>query len=447
MQIKGDVFDARLAAARILEDIERKSAYADALLDSALGRAAPPAREAALCTTLVYGVLRYRYRLDKFIEAGAKRPVKKVHPKVLNILRIAAFQLLTLDRIPASAAVDQAVKMAVSNGQGHAKGFVNAVLRRIAEGITPEPPTDEAEALALEYSLPPWLARKWLDQEGPEGAKLLAAQSLKTPPIFFRVDTRTASREEVLDSLGEAKTAGLGFYAPESLWLTGAASPRKLNPVIEGLMVVQGQASQLIAPLLNPRPGMRILDACAAPGMKSLQLARLMEDEGEVVALDIHEHKINKLKETASHLSFSSLRPLKADATTFDDPDGFDGVLVDAPCTGLGVLAKNPERKWRADPDDPARLAKLQTAILENVCRLVKPGGFLVYATCTTSIEENDGVADGFLAAHPEFEPVAANLPSELSDGKGGLKTYPHDDGGDPGRNLDSFFAAVFRRR
>lgn len=440
-------FDGRTSAARILDAVAKRKAYADHLIDKALTGTDDP-REAALATALVYGVLRHAHRLDRFIEKAAGRPMAKIHPKLVSILRVGAFQILEMDRIPARAAVDSAVTDAKNSGQAHAAGFVNAVLRRIADGsAVPDTPEDEAGRLSLTYSLPQWLSALLIEREGLEGAKLMAGRALREPPVFLRLDTRRMSRDEALSALSGARESGPGFYAPESVWISGGSDPKKLLPVARKNAVVQEQASQLIAPLLEPEPGMRILDACAAPGMKALHLARLMDGKGSITALEIHPHRAEKMKETAAAMGFSNIRVITADAALYDGEPGFDAALVDAPCSGLGVLSRNPERKWTASPDDPARLNPLQSAILDNVSRLVKPGGLLLYATCTFTREENEDVARSFLERNQGFLPDPPKLPAGLEDGEGNLRTYPHDDKDEPGRGLDGFFAARFRRR
>lgn len=440
-------FDPRRVAARILSDLESRTAFAEPLLDSALSRTEADPRDRGLCTTLVYGVLRMRIRLDRFLAMASGREIAEIDAKVLALLRVGAYQLLFMERVPKRAAVDTSVKAAKEMGLGHASGFVNAVLRRVSEGKTPQPPSDEAGRIAYEHSVEPWLASRWLSEFGAEGAANLAALSSAEPPLYLRLDTRKSSRRELLESLALVRDAGPGAFAPDSVWVKGGGDPRSLELVAKGLALVQGQASQLVAPMLEPKTGQRFLDACAAPGMKTFHLASLLGPEGEVVALDIHEHKVRRLSETAARLGFSNVKPRQADATVFNDGSGFDGALVDAPCTGLGVLARNPERKWRLDPMDPVRLAETQMAILTNVARLVKPDGVLVYATCTTTGEENEGVVRDFLAANREWSEDPAPLPAGVADGAGRLKTYPRSWGGESGDHLDGFFATRFRRR
>lgn len=440
-------FDARRAAMRILKDLESRTAFAEPLLDGALSRAEADPRDKALCTSLVYGVLRMRSGLDLHVAAASGRPVSKIDPKTLALLRIGAYQLLYMDRVPNHAAVDSAVKAARESGIAHASGFVNAVLRRIAEGVALPVPESEAERIAFLHPVETWLAERWIAEFGPVGANLMAAATCAEPPLFLRLDPRTKTRGEWLDEISRDLEAGPGEFATDSIWVRGGGDPRSIPAVAKGLAFVQGQTSQLIAPMVEPKPGQRILDACAAPGMKTLHLATLMGGKGEIVALDVHAHKVKKLGETAVGHGFRNIKAVLADATEFQDDAGFDSALVDAPCTGLGVLARNPERKWRLDPEDPARLAALQAAILANAARLVKPGGVLVYATCTTSPEENDSVADGFLASHTDWSEAPAPLPKGLSDPKGRLKTWPREWDGSPGGHLDGFFAARFRRR
>lgn len=439
--------DARQTALKVLLTLERREAYAEALLDGEFSRSGADRRDRGFTTALVYGVLRHQLTLDRYIEAAASRKMVKIHPKVAAILRLGAFQLLHMDRVPPSAAVDTSVKAARNGGLAHAAGFVNAVLRRISEGALLPVAEDEVDALLLAHSLPRWLMEAWIAAHGLEGATAMAAHSASEPPLYLRADTNRLTLTEAIESIeATGAKAGKGRWAHEALWVLGGSDPRALPPVADKLAVVQGQASQLIAPLLEVQPGMSVLDACAAPGMKTLHLARFTEGKGRLVALDIHPHRVRRIEEAARDHGIRNIEAKVADASTFGGAE-FDRVLVDAPCTGLGVLARNPERKWRLTAEDPARMAALSHKILANAANLVRPGGLVVYATCSTAREENQGVVEQFLRENPAFEPSPPNLPVELSDGKGNLSTYPPVDATTPEGHLDGFFAARFRRR
>ncbi len=440
--------DPRIIAATVLAKVDKQLGWAEEVLDGALKKhPAIDPRDRALATELVYGVLRNRYRLDQFILAASSRKLKNIDPPALTTLRIGTYQLLYLDRIPASAAVSEAVNMVRTLKAGHASGFVNAILRKIANGeATPAKPKDAAGQLALDYSIPLWLARYLLGSFSKKGATLIARQSTTPPPLFMRVDTSRIEMDRALETFAPGVERGQGRYAPEGLWALRTGDPRKLALLKNTQAVVQGQASQMVSHIVAPKPGFRVLDACAAPGLKTTHMAQMMEDTGEIVALDIHPHRVQTITEMAKKLGFSCIKAVEADAALYRDEQLFNAVLVDAPCSGLGVLSHNPERKWRMSKRDIAGLVEVQKAILANVAKLVKSGGLLVYATCTVTAEENDEVIEQFLADNTQFglEPIEHD--GWPIDATGQLRSYPHNDKGDPSNHLDGFFAARLRK-
>lgn len=449
----------RALALRALEDLERREGFADAVLDGLFSRHPElPARDRALASHLVYGVLRWRNRLDAHLLRAASRPLERMHPRLLQLLRLGAYQLLFLDRIPPRAAVSETVELARQTGQGHATGFVNAVLRKVAAlGPELELPTEAAARMALLFGCPTWLVEQWTREHGPEGAEALCRASSRIPPLWLRVDIARSSREDALTTLREAGLEAVpGAFAPEALWVSGAGDPRTLPLVAEGKAVVQDQGSQLVAHLVAPGPGARVLDACAAPGLKATQLAALAGPGGEVTALDIHPHRARQVEELARRLGCEKVRAQVADARVYRAAEPYDAVLADAPCSGLGVLARNPEAKWRRTPESLGELPPLQGALLENLADAVRPGGVLVYATCTTLRAENEDVVEAFLARRTDFrpEPPPARAPQPgaavswegLLTSEGYLRTYPGPQAGDGAASVDGFFAARLRR-
>jgi 16S rRNA (cytosine967-C5)-methyltransferase len=401
----------------------------------------------------VYGVLRWRNRLDAHLARAADRPLRRLHPRLLQILRLGAYQILFLDRVPDRAAVSESVELARAGGQGHAAGFVNAALRRVAADGSwldlPEPPV---ERLALLFGCPPWLVERWLVEYGVEGAQALCRASSRIPHLWLRVDTVRCSREEALTRLREAEVeAELGTFAPEAILLAPAGDPRDLPLVADGLAVVQDQASQLVAHLVAPERGWRLLDACAAPGLKATHLAALTGEDGRVTALDLHPHRVGQIEALAKQLGQDGITAAAADGRTYRAAEPFDAVLIDAPCSGLGVLSRTPEAKWRRTPDSLQDLPPLQRELLGNLAECVRPGGVLVYATCTTLRAENEDVVEDFLAHRPEFtpEPPPAGPATwhGLLTGPGYLKTFPAACAGEGPAAVDGFFAARLRRR
>jgi 16S rRNA (cytosine967-C5)-methyltransferase len=445
--------DPRRLAFAILERVAGGS-YADRTLDAELQRHPRlDPRDRGLATELVYGVLRQQGRLDFALGHFCKQPLPKLEQRVLLLLRLGAYQLLCLDRVPASAAVDTTVQLARQSGLERATGFINGVLRALARGqaslVWPDPGGDPLGHLQHALSLPRWLAERWLQQFGADQALRLAAALLEPAPFSVRVNTLKTDRPRFLQALADAgHRAEPTRFAAEGVTLTArAAAP--LPGDTEGWYQVQDEASMLIPPLLAPRAGEHLLDACAAPGGKTTQLAALTGNRAVITALDLHLQRIRLVEQGAARLGCSGITARCWDLTTappFLPPASCDGVLVDAPCSGLGVLRRNPEARWRLQPADIVVLAERQAMILQQAAQLVKPGGRLVYAVCTITPEETDHQVAAFLARHPDFTlaPLTALVPApwqELLDTQGCLRTWPHRDG------LDGFFAARLHRR
>jgi 16S rRNA (cytosine967-C5)-methyltransferase len=448
------LLDPRHIAYEVLRRVD-EGAFSDLALDAAL-RAAPgiDPRDRGLATELVYGVLRRRGSLDFALGRFCSQPLEKVEAGVRTLLRLGTYQILFLDRIPAPAAVHETVELARTLGLERATGFINGILRALIRGAAaiPWPDPQKATLAHLEkvLSLPPWLARRWRSELGDDEALALAAAMLEPAPFTLRVNTLRLERDAYLEELQKA-----GYevqptrYAPEGVRVT-ARLPGALPGTGEGFCQVQDEASMLIARLLDPQPGERILDACAAPGGKTTHIAALSDNAAAILALDLHPKRVRLIGEGVHRLGCEGIETSDWDLTRppgFLDAGSFDRVLVDAPCSGLGVLRRNPETRWRRVEADIGRLALLQGTILGNVAPLVRPGGTLLYSLCTLTPEETDGVVDAFLAGHPDFdrEDLRLSAPAgwqELFDDRGALRTFPHHHGG-----MDAFFAVRFRRR
>jgi 16S rRNA (cytosine967-C5)-methyltransferase len=443
--------DARQLAFDVLERVAAGS-YADHSLDAAFRRSRDlDPRDRALATELVYGVLRQQNRLDFALAGLSKTPLNKLEVRVLLLLRLGAYQVLELDRIPAPIAVHETVALCRRIKLSRATGLVNAILRRLtreAGQITwPDFVSDPVGSLTWTESLPPWLARRWHAELGEEA--LLLARALRQPaPFTLRVNTLKTSREDYLTQLAAA-----GHLAERTRFSAEGVLMRKRGPAglpgdAEGLYQVQDEASMLIAHLLAPRPGEKLLDACAAPGGKTTHLAALARNRADILAVDLHPNRLHFIEGGARRLGCLGIRPRAWDMTLppdFLDPASLDGVLVDAPCSGLGVLRRNPEARWRLQEKDIAELADRQQKILKQAGRLVRKGGRLVYSVCTLSTEETDRVVASFLAENPDFRRVSllCLLPencSELLDSDGSLRTWPQRQG------MDGFFAVRLER-
>ncbi len=445
--------DPRKIALDILLRVE-EGAFADLTLDAFLSdRPTLDPRDRALATELVYGSLRLRGRLDFALCRFCRKPLAKVEPRVLALLRLGAYQLLILDRIPDRAAVHETVALARREGLERATGFINGILRALirerANIPWPKAGTSPAAYLEQVLSLPRWLARRWLKEYGVEEAIALAEAMARPAPFTLRVNTLRLSREEYLSRLEEAGHQAVPTkYAPEGVTIVHR-SESPLPGGDEGWFQVQDEASMLIAHLVAPAAGDRILDACAAPGGKTTHMAALCRNSAAVLALDLHPQRVQLVAAGAARLGCRGIEARPWDATVpapFLKAESFDRVLVDAPCSGLGVLRRNPETRWRRNEAEITAMAVRQSAILNGLAPLVRPEGCLVYSLCTLTPEETNGVFAAFLKDHPDFvrEDLRGTTPEswrELFDAEGNLWTFPHRHGG-----MDAFFAARFRK-
>lgn len=447
--------DPRRMALQVLDRLAAGRQSLDRLMEEAYDSHRLDQRDRNLATTLVYGVLRRRGHLDWIIAQLGSRPFEKIHPRVLNILRLGLFQLLFLDRVPDSAAVNTAVGLARTTGMPWAAGFVNALLRGYLRSkerlVPPDYAQDPVQALAVRQSIPAWLARRWIKRYGLEEARALARSCNRVPPLTLRANTLKTNREALLSALSrEGLAATPAPVAPLAVVIREAGrAVAGLRAFKEGLFQVQDEAAQLVGHMVSPRPGQRVLDACAGLGGKTGHLAQLMENRGAVTALDNQHWRLERLRAEMQRLGVSIVRTGTADLTrplgsTLSGP--FERVLVDAPCSGLGVLARNPDARWTVTEQDLARQQARQLRMLTNAAPLVARGGRLVFAVCSLEPEENGEVVQAFLQRHPDFAPETApleGLPAAagLIDRAGFLKTFPPRDA------MDGFFAAALRRR
>ena len=416
---------ARAAALDVLRRVATQGAYAGAALRGALPAELGPA-DRGLATELVYGVLRRRGHLDRAIKRAAGRRLKDLPPRLHDVLRLGAYQLMYLDRVPAFAAVDGAVELAKGRGGARLAGAANRILRRLADTpaedrIPPPPPLDRDPVahVAAAGSVGPEVAAVLVEALGPGDALAFALASLQPAPAVLRVNRLRAARDAVAGEVG-----GVPGDLPWSVRLPegGRVLPGDLACVAEGRATPQDEASTRVVDLLDPRPGERILDVCAAPGGKATAAAEAMGDEGEVVAHDRLPQRLARVEESAARLGLSCLRIAELLPPT--EPP-FDRVLVDAPCSGLGTLRRHPEIRWRFRRADERELARVQAKVLAAGAARVRPGGVLVYSVCTVTRSEGPGrVAD-----LPGFA-----LEAELSTG-------PHQPGAP-----DGFYAARLRR-
>ena len=437
---------ARLAAYGVLRTVN--TGRAD--LASALAKARrdmADERDRALAGEIATGTLRWQAAFDHLIAAFARRPLTRLDPEIVDILRLTIFQLLHLDRVPASAAVNDAVDLARKSGKASAAPLVNAVLRKTSRerGRLPWPAAErgnrssEIAFLATTLSHPAWLAARWRDRYGFDAAEAWCRFNNEAAALTLRANRLRLTRDELADVLLRAgvQTSPTRF-APDGL-VVQSGNPLLTNVAREGLFVVQDEASQLVAATVAVAPGERVLDACAAPGGKTLALAAGLGNRGLIVAADVRPKRVRLLAETVKTAGASIVRIVQADATrALPFGEAFDCVLVDAPCSGLGTVRRDPDIKWRRHENEFETLARLQLGILEAAAAVLRPAGRLIYATCSSEAEENEDVVSAFLERAPSFRSQPLTLPTapHLINSAGHLRTYPFRDG------LEAFFAA-----
>jgi 16S rRNA (cytosine967-C5)-methyltransferase len=440
---------ARSVARQVLARVG-EGAYASLALAGELDRAGLGSSDRALATELCYGVLRLRRRLDRALGSCAPRGLDRLDHRVRDTLRLAAFQLLCLERVPAHAAVNDAVEEVKRLRGARLGGFANAVLRRLAqqgEPPAPDPAADLVAHLVEWHSYPEWLARLYLTELGPEGALALAAAQNQAAPVWLRANPARGGREAAALAVTAARPEAEVTPSPDlpdALRLRGGANPGDLAAYREGLVTVQDLGAQVVGHLCGAAPGERILDACAGVGGKSTHLASLAGGNAVIEAADRSARKLGLLAEHARRLGAEGVAPVEVDLT---EPGprlapAYDRVLLDAPCTGLGVVRRHPELKWRRVAADAARLAELQARLLDALAPRVRPGGLLVYSVCTITPEEGAGQVARFLAHHPDFTrdpPPPLLAPFVGADGR--VRTLPHR------HDADGFVAARLRRQ
>ncbi len=440
---------ARGVALEILVRVEGRDAFADRLLETLPDRAGLDLRDRALVTELVQGTLRWQGRLDWALARVSRRPLEELTPWVRALLRLTAYQLGFLDRIPPRAAVHEAVELAKRRRALGAAAYLNGVLRALSDAPRPWPvPTadDPVEALALRASQPAWLVRRWWVRYGPAEAEALAVAMSAAPPLCVRANTLRAPAPATADAL---RRAGVGVastrFAPEGLALKRAGDLRALAPLGDGSATVQDEAAIMVGHALGPLPGETVADVCAAPGTKTTHLAALMANRGRIIAGDPHAGRLGLVRAACARLGATIVEPRLGDARALAEALGpaCDRVLVDAPCSNLGVLRRNPDGKWRRRPDDFATLVPAQAAILEAAAELVRPAGVLVYATCSLEPEENEAVVAGLRARRPDFapDPLPPAVPAACRAAPDILRMTPHRHGS------DGFTAHRLRRR
>ncbi|ODT44078.1 MAG: 16S rRNA (cytosine(967)-C(5))-methyltransferase [Nitrospira sp. SCN 59-13] len=463
------VSPGRQAAVKALLAIDEAGSLADDLFDQVSTKAGLDLRDRAFMVELVRGVLRYRATLDWRLGLLSDRRIAKLPTLVQIMLRLGAYQVLYLDRVPASAAVNESVQLTKQLRRRLGRdwsGYVNAVLRAMLRASPPEWPDvskDPVEALAVRYSCPAWLVERWCRQWGFERAEALCRASIEVPPLTLRVNRLRTTRATLLADLSAAQVEAESTSISEvGIRLSRTVPVVDLPGYAAGHFYVEDEAGQLVPLLLDVQPGHRVLDACAAPGGKATQIAALMDNRGTIIAVDRVASRLERVMDNCRRLGVTIVtavvgdmrqlvpeesRPRESTMTTMPEVQSrpFDRILLDAPCSGLGVLRRHPEAKWYKKPESIAHHRQVQLELLAATSRLLRPGGVLVYSTCSIEPEETESVIDEFCQSHREFQrdSIAPWLPPAglpFLTPRGDLSTMAN-------RNyMDAFFAARLRR-
>ncbi|HWP92793.1 MAG TPA: 16S rRNA (cytosine(967)-C(5))-methyltransferase RsmB [Thermodesulfobacteriota bacterium] len=443
---------AREAALIVLSRVLLQSAYPDLALEGFFAKNTHLSKkEISLVTELVYGVIRWLGKLDYIINLFTTSIKKK---EVENLLRLGIYQILFLDSIPDYAAINETVGLAKKLYGDRVGNFVNAVLRRLVrdkDGIVyPRVEDDPVKYISVKHSFPPWLVRRWIGTMGHDQTEKLCHAYNQVPPITVRTNTLKTMRERLIEAFSARDIRSVPTkYSPDGITLFSKIDPASIPEFQLGLFTVQDEASQLISYLLNPQPGDIVLDACSAPGGKSTHIAELMGNEGEVISLDINESRLGLVERQAKRLGIGIIRTVCADLSgegcVSEFQNRFDKVLVDAPCSGLGTIRRNPDIKWRRGEKDILELSEIQFKILSHAARMVKPNGVLLYSVCTLTGEENEELCERFLKENQGFqidqEQISAlQSISHLFEEKGFFRTSPLIP------DMDGFFSARFRK-
>ncbi|QPA55358.1 16S rRNA (cytosine(967)-C(5))-methyltransferase RsmB [Lysinibacillus sphaericus] len=439
----GNVRDAALS---ILLAVDKNQAYSNLLLNETIKRHKIEAKDRALLTELTYGTLQHKMTLDYYLEPFIRGSIDHW---VRWLLRISLYQMQYLTRIPAHAAVNEAVEIAKRRGHRGIASTVNGILRSVLrQGVPPINDIENPiERLAIETSHPIWLVQRFVNNYGLEVATGMLHENNVPPIQTVRVNTTKVTVEQAVAELEEeGLTAKQSDVIPECLHVTNG-QPARTNAFKEGHITIQDESSMIPANVLKPSPGMRVLDMCAAPGGKTTHLAEIMKNEGSILATDLHPHKLDLIDHNTERLGLDIIETAPIDgrkAPEFLQAESYDAILVDAPCSGLGVMRRKPDIKYTKREEDLENLQTIQLALLDAATKVLKIKGKLVYSTCTVDKQENEGTVNAFLAAHPEMEAIQLeSLPTKLAEkqANGMLQVFPQDFGS------DGFFVAAFRKK
>ncbi len=438
---------AREVAVKVLNRVERTDSYLDKLLDFELKNAELSRLDKSFLTELVNGTIRWKMRIDYVISQFYRGDYSKLDINIKNAIRIAMYQIMFLERVPQSAAVNEAVEFVKKLRGQFLANLVNAILRTSIRKLdTIEYPSiedDPIRSLSIVHSFPTWLVRRFVDRFGVYETEQLLVALNERPRLSIRVNPGKISAEELSRQFEEkGLNVSRGHFIQNFLYVDGLSRIGELESFRAGQFAVQDESAGLVSILLDPKPGERVLDMCSAPGGKTTHILELTRGEADVTAVEKYENRAKLVQEAVERMGYNHAKIVVADAAKFSDAVQYDKILIDAPCTGFGVVRKKPDSKWKREPEDIALLHAIQTEIIENAGKLLKPGGVLVYSTCTVEPEENQEVVQNFLRRHPEctLESAEAFVDHSFVSKEGFIETFPHR------HDMDGSFAARIRK-
>lgn len=432
--------NARQIAFNALCKLQKDSSYSNITLDSFLSKSELDTRDKSFVSALFYGVIERQLTLDYNLSLYLSKPIKKLKPEVLTVMRIGAYQLLFMEKVPSSAAVNESIKLSKKNSLQFASGLINAVLRKIScNGLCLPNKDDYAEFLSVKYSCSRWLVEKFISEYGEEDTEAFLENSLGASEIYLRVNTHKTDADTLIDLLSNENIEAEKTYIDSALKIKlNGADIEKISAYKNGLFHIQDLACQLCVNALRINEGNRVFDLCSAPGGKAFTAAQYAGKTGEILAFDLYENRVGLIRKGAERLEINNIRAIQGDASAFNAEIGTaDRVLCDVPCSGFGIIGKKPEIKYKSE-SEAKEIEKLQYPILKTGAKYVKKGGLLLYSTCTLSKDENENVCNKFLKEHKNFVSVKP-LP-EITD-EYFITLMPHKN------ETDGFFIALFERK
>jgi 16S rRNA (cytosine967-C5)-methyltransferase len=436
----------RKVAVDILDSILGKGAYSNIALNSSLNKSGLEDRDKALATEIVYGTLKYKYTIDKILASFLTQDLKKMDSFIVNILRTAIYQILFLDKVPEFAAVNEAVDMAKKNKSVSASRLVNGVLRNYLRNKSKiyYDENDKVESLCFKYSYEPWLVKLFMEQYGEEKAELILKGLNSTPAVTIRVNSLKINFDEAFEMLKTMEyDVEEGLVCPEAIRIIRGKSVEQ-NPLFkEGMATVQDESAMLVAPSMDIIPNITVLDLCSAPGGKTTHISELMNNTGKIQAYDIHKDKLALIEQNSKRLGITNIKCDVLDAAVYNEDlkDSAERVLIDVPCSGLGIIRKKPEIKWTKNLKQLKEIIKIQREIMNSAAKYVKIGGVLLYSTCTLNKKENENNVKWFLSNFPNYN-IEQLFYGELDNivyDKYGVTVLPNE-------YMDGFFIAKFKR-